>query len=135
MYSIVKRPITLIEIMIVMFLIALILGVVAYNYQGTLEEGKAFKTKTAQEKLQTVLSLYISENPEEADGIDRGWKEMIKNSPLVQNPTALIKDGWGNEFEVRYNAENDRIIVYSRKMEEYRRKNPGTLFKSESKEE
>ena len=50
--------------MIVMFLIALITGVIAYNYRGTLEEGKAFKTKAAMEKLETILSLEIANHPE-----------------------------------------------------------------------
>ena len=51
--------------MIVMFLIALITGVIAYNYRGTLEEGKAFKTKAAMEKIETILSLEIANHPDE----------------------------------------------------------------------
>ncbi len=47
-----RRYITLIEIMIVMFLIALITGVLAYNYRGSLDEGKAFKTKTGLAMLR-----------------------------------------------------------------------------------
>ena len=62
MKKIKRRYITLIEIMIVMFLIALITGVVAYNYRGSLDEGKAFKTRAAIDKLETILNLKVSEN-------------------------------------------------------------------------
>ncbi len=47
MYRAAKRCVTLIEMMIVMFLISLITGVIAYYYRGSLDEGKAFKTKAA----------------------------------------------------------------------------------------
>ena len=55
--------------MIVMFLIALITGVIAYNYRGSLDEGKAFKTKAAIEKLETILNLRVSEDPGLQDSI------------------------------------------------------------------
>ncbi len=78
MKKVAKRFVTLIEMMIVMFLIALIIGVVAYNYQGTLEEGKAFKTKTGKEKLETILNLVVSERPEAEDDIEIRWADYVK---------------------------------------------------------
>lgn len=126
MIHIVKRQITLIEIMIVMFLIAMILGVVAYNYQGALEKGKYFQSKTAQEKLETILTLIVSENPDVADHLEQNWPTLIKDSPLVQKPASLLKDGWGGNFEVRYNANTERVEVTSRKLEEYIRRNSGS---------
>jgi type II secretory pathway pseudopilin PulG len=110
-----KRNITLIEIMIVMFLIALITGVVAYNYSGSLDEGKAFKTAAAIEKLETILSLAQSDN------VEGQWKELVRQSPLVQNVNALIKDGWGNEYQVEVN-DDGKIIVTSEKYDDYRRR-------------
>jgi Tfp pilus assembly protein PilE len=52
-----RRNITLIEVMIVMLLVALFTGVVAYNYSGSLEVGKANTTKMAMEKLENTLAL------------------------------------------------------------------------------
>src|ERR1700752_3938853 len=97
-----KRHITLVEMMIVMFLIALITGVIAYNYRGSLDEGKAFKTKAAIEKLETILSLRDSEDPTLQDSISspQVWQDVIKHSPLVSNASALLKDGWGGDFTV-----------------------------------
>ena len=117
-----RRFITLIEMMIVMFLIAMITGVVAYNYRGSLETGKAFKTKTGSERLENALSLILAEEP---DADLSSWQSLIKNSPLVNNPNDLIKDGWGETYQVSWNEEKNRVEVYSKRYEEYQRKNKG----------
>lgn len=109
---IVKRAyITLIEMMIVMFLIALITGVIAYNVKGSLDQGKVFKTKVGIEKVETILNLAIANEPDLANNINESWRAVIKTSPLVQNPESLIKDGWGSDYDVRY--EDGRITVSS----------------------
>lgn len=118
--------ITLIEILIVMFLIALITGVVAYNYRGSLDEGKAFKTKAGMEKLETILNLTVAEDPDALDEVESNWKEMVRSSPLVKDPKSLEKDGWGNEYEVT--VEDGVIHIRSDKFEDYKKTNK-TLFK------
>jgi general secretion pathway protein G len=122
-----KRFITLIEIMIVMFLIALITGVIAYNYRGSLDEGKAFKTKVGIEKVRTILNLKAAEDSSFAEEVQSRWKDVIRNSPMVQNPDALIKDGWGEEYQV--NEENGTIYVNSRKYEDYINTHRESMFK------
>lgn len=107
-----RRFITLIEMMIVMFLIALITGVIAYNVKGSLDQGKVFKTKVGIEKVETILNLAVANEPELAGNISDNWRAIIKTSPLVQNPDSLIKDGWGNDYRVSYD-ENGRITVTS----------------------
>lgn len=118
-----KRPVTLIEMMIVMFLIALIAGAVAYNYRGSLDQGKVFKTRADIEKITTILNLRAAENPGSIDNISSHWQEMIRSSPIVQNPNALIKDGWGQEYQV--GIEENVIKVRSSKLEEYERAHTG----------
>lgn len=113
-----KRPITLIEIMIVMFLIALITGVLAYNYRGSLEQGKLFKTKQAIDKLETILNLEVSQNPSESERIEEDWKKIVRDSPLVKNPNDLILDGWGYEYKIE-KANDGSIQVISKGLEEY----------------
>lgn len=112
-----RRFITLIEIMIVMFLIALITGVIAYNYRGSLEEGKAFKTQAAIEKIETILNLAVSENPSLFPDIQTEWERVIQSSPLVHNPHALILDGWGAKYEVT--VVDGNIKVHSAKLDQY----------------
>ncbi len=120
-----RRHITLIEIMIVMFLIALIAGVITYNTVGSLDEGRAFKTKTGIEKLETILSLKVAENPEAMNDMETKWQEYVTASPLVQNPKALIKDGWGQDYKVT--VEGSSIKITSEKYDNYKKTHP-TLF-------
>lgn len=114
-----KRFVTLVEMMIVMFLIAMIVGVIAYNYTGSLEEGKAFKTKAGIEKIQTILDLYIASHPDDASDIGSKWKEIVKSSPLVKGADELIKDGWGVPYTVSRNDQDGAIIVHSDKYQKY----------------
>lgn len=121
-----KRAITLIEIMIVMFLIAIITAAVAINITGSLDEGKAFKTRTNIEKLENILNLMVSDNPDLTNSIANDWEEKIKRSPLVADPTSLSKDGWGVKYQVF--VEDGVVRVLSPKFEEYK-KTHQTLFK------
>ncbi len=127
MMKVKKRCITLIEIMIVMFLIALITGVVAYNYRGSLDEGKAFKTKAGMEKVEMLLNLRAANDPEILESLDKNWQQIIKQDPLVKDSKALIKDGWGDDYEVT--VENNVITVHSKKYDEYK-KTHQTMFKN-----
>ncbi len=120
-YQVQRRMITLIEIMIVMFLIALITGILAYNTQGSLEEGKIFKTKVGMERIETILNLAVSQNPSLLDDISGKWKEVIAKSPLVQNAKDLEKDGWGIDYRVE--KDNDgNITVTSEGLRAYEQK-------------
>lgn len=112
-----RRMITLIEIMIVMALIALIAGAIAYSSRGSLEEGKAFKTKIGIEKVETILNLAVAKDPHVLDDIQDKWRDVLGRSPLVQNAEDLSKDGWGNYYDVE--VEDGKIVVRSEKYEEY----------------
>jgi len=103
--------------MIVMFLIALITGVIAYNYRGSLEEGKAFKSKAGMEKIEMILSLRTAENPDLMDHIQTNWPDIIRSDPLVKDPSSLIKDGWGQQYQV--SVENNVIKIRSQKYDDY----------------
>lgn len=115
-----KRHITLMEIIIVMFLIALITGVIVLNYQGTLEEGKAFKTKAAIERVETILNLRAAEEPGITERLDSDWDKYIIDSPLVKNPNDFIRDGWGKKFDVE--VKDGIIRVNSTNYQDYLKK-------------
>lgn len=119
-----KRHVTLIEMMIVMFLIALIVGVLAYNYSGSLDEGKAFKTKMAIEKVSTILNLEAAKNPNFLNDTS-GWQAVIKASPLVKNANDFVKDGWGEELQV--DVQDNIIQVHSKRLEDYQRAHPTSI--------
>lgn len=127
-----RRYVTLIEIMIAMFLIALIIGVIGYNYRGVLDEGKAFKTKAAIERLENVLNLAIAENTNLKDNITTEWQNIVKTSPLVSQPEALLKDGWGQPFNISLD-QNHNVHVSSSAYDNYVQSHPATMFKQEDR--
>ncbi|MCB1136031.1 MAG: prepilin-type N-terminal cleavage/methylation domain-containing protein [Chlamydiia bacterium] len=115
-----RRAITLIEIMIVMFLIALIGGVVAYNMKGALDKGKVFKTEQGMERLRSTLEMHIAEYPDDADRLESEWVRYVEQSPLVKNPKELTRDGWGQLYDVRMGQDGE-IIIRSEAYERYKR--------------
>lgn len=120
-----RRYITLVEILIVMALIAMILGVVAFNYQGALDEGRAFETRGNIEKVRTILTLRLASDPALIDTIPEKWKDYVKNSPLVQGGSDKVtKDGWGEELRVTVEQmeEGPVINVKSSRLEAYLKK-------------
>lgn len=123
-----RKFITLVEMMIVMFLIAMITGVIAYNYTGSLDEGKAFKTKSGMDKIRTVLDLHLAANPDDREHIQSRWRQIVEESNLVKNARELTKDGWGIDYEVSQGQEGD-IEIKSDKYEQYQAsKGKGSLF-------
>jgi len=125
-----KRFITLVEMMIVMFLIAMITGVIAYNYTGSLEEGKAFKTKHGMDKIQTVLNMHFATNPEDFDKVETEWQNFIALSPMVKNAEELKKDGWGGDYKLSKTTEGD-VIITSEKYNTYVKNKKGSMFKED----
>lgn len=124
MKNIKKKSLTLIEIMIVMFLIMLILGVVAVNYRGALDSGKAFKTQVDIENIQNILDFAVAQDPELIEDVESSWVDIIAHSPLVKNPKTLMKDGWGEVYDV--SVEDGKIVVSSKKFDEYNKKHGTT---------
>jgi len=116
-----KNPLTLLEIMIVICLIAIISGVVGYNMKGSLEEGKAQKTKLAQEKLKDILQLQMATNEKATlDAVISDPQTFLKHSGLVKDSEALLKDGWGEPFILTkkysdFKIESKRLIKYYEK--------------------
>lgn len=117
-----RRYITLIEMIIVITLIGIIMGALAWRYTGALDKGKAFKTETAMARLETILNLAVAERPGVIDDIDSEWKKIVEQSPLVDDPNKLIYDGWGSEYDV--SVEDGEITIRSDNYENYRRENP-----------
>lgn len=117
-----KNYMTLIEIMVVMFLIAMIMGVLSYNLKGNLEKGKVFRTQAGKEKIEAILELHVSEYPEDLPAISSKWREILKHSPIVKNGEELSKDGWGMEYRVSADQQSGKITVESDKYNAYQKR-------------
>lgn len=109
-----KRPITLLEVMIVIFLIALIGSVVGYNMKGSMDKGRTFKTKQAAEKLKQIVLLEIDNADFPIDEIDAtNARILVKNSGLVSNADDVMRDGWKEEFKIHYVKKGQELIITS----------------------
>lgn len=123
-----KHTMTLLEIMIVIVIIGIIGSVMGYNMHGSLDQGRAFKTKEAARKLYEIILLeeaitksqikdMFSKN--NTDAICQEVQEIVKRSELVRQPKELIRDGWGNIFTFTYDDEKDEIRYFSSKYNAY----------------
>lgn len=98
-----KYAMTLLEVMIVIFIIGIIGSVVGYNMRGSLDKGKAFKTKQGCQKIYDIVELEVGMSQEKLlkDNNPETVKNILENSGLVKNPEDLITDGWGEKYTFR----------------------------------
>jgi type II secretory pathway pseudopilin PulG len=115
-----KRHITLLEIMIVIFLISIIGAAIGYNMKGSLERGKAFKTEQAISQINDILLLEAEKNDIAMKDIPPQAEQLLEKSGLVKNTQALMKDGWGEKIRIFVNKKNNLRIV-SQRLRSYNR--------------
>ena len=115
---------TLLEIMIVIFLISLIAGVMGYKFSGSLETGKVFKTEQAISQLEDILLLEAAKGDKDLTYVEENYKTMLKDSGLVKDPDKLLLDGWNKEFKIT--VEDNNLKIHSDKYKEYRDKKDQT---------
>lgn len=108
-----KRPFTLLEIMIVIFLIGLIGSVVGYNMIGSLDKGRAFKTKHTMNQLHDLFELQLAQGYSR-DEILKDPAEALKKLGVVKDPENAVKDGWGNPLTITINDQNEISISSAR---------------------
>lgn len=105
-----KKSMTLLEIMIVIMLIGLISSVLGYNMKGSLDKGRAFRTKEGAKIVRDVLLLEVAEG-HSIDEVIASPGEYLKNSGLVNDPAKSLKDGWGKEFVIKKKGAEDIEVV------------------------
>ncbi len=115
-----KRALTLLEIMIVIFLITLITGTIGYSMRGTLDKGRAFRTEQASEQLHDLLLICLAENGN-AEEIAATPLQYLNSLGLAKDPENLLKDGWKQDFEIKVKNKHDFTIT-SKSWDKYKAK-------------
>lgn len=108
-----KQAMTLLEVMIVIFIIGIIASVVGYNMRGSLDKGKAFKTKEGMRKLYDIVQLEVQPGNLEGksgDALKNEVRRLVAESRLVKNVDNLLKDGWGNDYVCQLDNGEIRFI-------------------------
>lgn len=116
-----KRCLTLLEVMIVIFLITLITGTIGYNMRGTLDRGRAFRTEQAKAQLRDLLLLCVEEG-EKPEEIAARPQSYLKKYNLAKNSEKLVQDGWGEKFSIKYNQANRDFHISSQTYNKYKKK-------------
>lgn len=115
-----KRALTLLEIMIVIFLITLITGVIGYNMKGSLDKGKVFRTEQAKDQLRDLLLICLSETGD-PDNILKNPREAIDNLHIAKNVDKLLEDGWKQPFEIKLIKNKTDFDITSKSLDEYKK--------------
>lgn len=113
----VKKTFTLLEIMIVIFLIGLIGSVIGYNMKGSLDEGKAFKTKQARIRIKELLDLEIARGADPQTVIEKPGS-FLRAAGVVKDAQKMLYDGWGEKFIIDLDQDGG-VRVYSKKYDTY----------------
>jgi type II secretory pathway pseudopilin PulG len=114
-----KRALTLIEVMIVIFLITLITGAIGYNMKGSMDKGKKFRTQQAKEQLRDLLLICLDEiSSATAEEIARNPKRYLRDSGLAKNPEKLINDGWGKPFIINPTPDKKDFVISSENLKD-----------------
>lgn len=121
-----KRALTLLEIMIVIFLITLITGTIGYSMRGTLDKGRAFRTQQGMEQLYDLLLICLAEKGD-AEDIAKHPVDYLKELGLAKDPDNLVKDGWKQDFQITVKNKNDFKITseaYQKYLDKQKRNEP-----------
>ena len=113
-----KKAMTLLEIMIVIFLIGLIGSVIGYSMKGSLDEGRVFKSERAIEQIHSILELEVAKGVS-IDVVVANAERYLRNSGMVKDPRKMLKDGWDQPFIISVRA--GRISVVSRRLDNFKR--------------
>jgi type II secretory pathway pseudopilin PulG len=99
----VKKSLTILEVMVVIFIIGIVMSVVGVNMKGSMEETKAFKSETGSRQIYEILSLELAKDSDVARKIGQGASEIrtiLNNSGLVKDVNKILEDGWGRPYTV-----------------------------------
>jgi type II secretory pathway pseudopilin PulG len=111
-----KRSVTLIEIMIVILLIGLIGGALAFNMRGSMDKGKLFKTEQNCARVYDALMMEYAKGEKSLDEIVEDKERILENSPLVKGGKKILKDAWGNDLTIV--VSGDELQIFSAKAQE-----------------
>jgi general secretion pathway protein G len=122
-----KRAMTLMETMIVIFIIGVIGSVIGFNMRGSLEESKAFKSREGISRLYEILQMEMATGRTSVAAIVADPKTALKQSGMTKKLDQLLKDGWDQSYDFVATDQGDDIRIISSKYEDYCRSKGKTI--------
>jgi general secretion pathway protein G len=99
-----KRALTLIEMIVVLMLLTMITGALAYNYKGSLNKGKEFEKKEMLSRIHAILEIALANGEITSQEQANKWDEIVTASPLVKDGEKMSKIGKAANLKVVYTA-------------------------------
>lgn len=103
----------MIEIMIVILLIGMIGGALAFNMRGSVDKGRAFKTEQNISRVYDALMLEYAKGEQSLDEIVNDRERILNECPFIKGGASLLRDAWGNNMSVTIDEEHDEIVITS----------------------
>jgi len=118
-----KHPLTLLEIMVVIFIIGIIGTVVGVNMKGGLEQSKAFKSEKGSKQVYDILTLEMAKGDLDFTALTyEVVKAAISSSGLANDAKKLLDDGWGKPYEIKVTLDGSDVRVVSKTFAQFIRK-------------
>lgn len=99
-----QQGFTLIEIMIVVFIIAMIAGGVSFALLPQLEKARIKTTRTDAQALRSAVTLYLADNPRKCPTVE----DLVTESYLDKTKRSV--DAWEGEFRIECEAGDVMVM-------------------------
>ena len=109
----IKRALTLVEMIVVIMILTMITGALAYNYKDSIGRGKDFKKAEMISRLQAFLDMelaggYITDPAQ----VGTTWKTLVEAKPVItKNPRKFGTDADQLGITVSYDNATKEITV------------------------
>lgn len=110
-----KRSITLIEMMVVITLIGIIGGALAFNMRGSLHKGKVFQSEQNCSRVYDALMMEYASGGASLKEIIANKEVILEEASWCKEGKKLLKDAWGEDIIVAMNESGDDLEVYSKR--------------------
>jgi general secretion pathway protein G len=121
-----RRSLTLIEVMIVLFLIGMVISVLTYSMKGSMDEGKCFKARQRALQIEQLLMMVAAQTNESLEAVASDPAAYLERTGMVKKGTEFMTDPWGKPMLV--SVEDNQIIVKSSEYETLMRKRHGETW-------
>lgn len=102
MKKIVKKSLTLIEIMVVIALIGIIGSVLGVNMKKSMDKAKVFKAKAQAQKIEDALNIYYAENSLQPKEVIEQADEILKDCGLFKDERDFKLDPYGKPIVIKF---------------------------------
>jgi general secretion pathway protein G len=118
-----RRSLTLIEVMIVLFLIGMVISVLTYSMKGSMDEGKCFKARQRALQIEQLLTMVAAQTNDSLETVASNPVSYLERSGMVKKGQEFMTDPWGKQMIVT--VEDNQIMVRSTEYEAIMKKRHG----------